>query len=138
MLDSQDPCDPQLMRRILIDHARGHLRRKRGGEQKKVALEEAFIFSPQQSAELLAVDESLERLARLDARFHSTRLAGAGFPKSEAGVEDKLEPPEETHQNKAKQTNADNTEDGTKPRSHLPIACATARDSSSPSIEGGL
>ena len=68
MLDSQDPCGPQLMRRILIDHARGHLRQKRGGEQKKVALEEAFIFSPQQSAELLAVDESLERLARLDAR----------------------------------------------------------------------
>ena len=54
----------QVMRHILIDHARGHLRQKRGGEYKKVALNEAFIFSPEQSAELLAVDESLERLAK--------------------------------------------------------------------------
>jgi len=58
----------QLMRRILIDHARGHLRQKRGGEYKKVALNEAFVFSPEQSAELLAVDASLERLAKLDER----------------------------------------------------------------------
>jgi RNA polymerase sigma factor (TIGR02999 family) len=58
----------QLMRRILIDHARGHLRQKRGGEFKKVSLNDAFIFSPEQSAELLAVDESLQRLAKLDER----------------------------------------------------------------------
>jgi RNA polymerase sigma factor (TIGR02999 family) len=58
----------QLMRRILIDHARGHLRQKRGGEHRKVSLDEAFIFSEQQSAELLAVDESLSRLAKLDER----------------------------------------------------------------------
>ena len=58
----------QLMRRILIDHARGHLRQKRGGEHKKVSLDDALAFSEQQSAELLAVDESLERLAKLDGR----------------------------------------------------------------------
>src|SRR5246127_3628055 len=58
----------QLMRRILIDHARGHLREKRGGEYKKVSLNDAFIFSPEQSAELLAVDESLQRLAKMDER----------------------------------------------------------------------
>jgi RNA polymerase sigma factor (TIGR02999 family) len=58
----------QLMRRILIDHARGHLRQKRGGEYKKVSLNDAFIFSPEQSAELIAVDESLQRLAKLDER----------------------------------------------------------------------
>ncbi len=58
----------QLMRRILIDHARGHLRQKRGGEHKKVSLDEAFIFSEQQSAELLAVDESLTRLSKMDQR----------------------------------------------------------------------
>ncbi len=58
----------QLMRRILIDHARGHLRQKRGGEYKKVSLNDAFIFSPEQSVELLAVDESLQRLAKLDER----------------------------------------------------------------------
>jgi hypothetical protein len=32
--------------------------------------------------------------------FHSTRLAGAGFPKSEAGIEDKLEPPYQTRDQK--------------------------------------
>lgn len=58
----------QVMRRILIDHARGHQRQKRGGEYEKVVLNEALVFSPEQSAELLAVDEALERLAKLDER----------------------------------------------------------------------
>ena len=58
----------QLMRRILIDHARGHSRQKRGGEQKKVSLDEAFIFSEKQADELLAVDDSLNRLAEIDPR----------------------------------------------------------------------
>jgi RNA polymerase sigma-70 factor, ECF subfamily len=58
----------QLMRRILIDHARGHLRQKRGGLQQKISLDEALVFSAQQSAEILAVDESLKRLAKLDPR----------------------------------------------------------------------
>jgi RNA polymerase sigma factor (TIGR02999 family) len=58
----------QLMRRILIDHARGHSRQKRGGEQKKVSLDGAFVFSGQQADELLAVDDSLNQLAKIDAR----------------------------------------------------------------------
>lgn len=58
----------QLMRRILIDHARGNLRQKRGGEHKKVSLDEAFVFSEQQADELLAVDDSLNRLAKVDPR----------------------------------------------------------------------
>jgi len=58
----------QLMRRILIDHARGHLRQKRGGEHKKVSLDEAFVFSEQKLAELLAVNDALELLARVDSR----------------------------------------------------------------------
>jgi RNA polymerase sigma factor (TIGR02999 family) len=58
----------QLMRRILIDHARGHSRQKRGGEEKKVSLDEAFVFSEQQADELLAVDDSLKRLAEIDPR----------------------------------------------------------------------
>jgi RNA polymerase sigma-70 factor (ECF subfamily) len=56
------------MRRILIDHARGHLREKRGGGQQLVPLDEALIFSPSQAAELVKLDESLERLAKLDPR----------------------------------------------------------------------
>lgn len=78
----------QLMRRILIDHARGHLRQKRGGEYKKVSLNDAFIFSPEQSAELLAVDESLQRLAKLDerqARVVELRFFG-GLSVEEAGA----------------------------------------------------
>jgi RNA polymerase sigma-70 factor (ECF subfamily) len=58
----------QLMRRILIDHARGHLREKRGGAQQALPLDEALTFSPEQSSELIQLDEALERLAKLDAR----------------------------------------------------------------------
>jgi len=58
----------QLMRRILIDYARGHTREKRGGEQKKVSLDEVILFSEQQADELLAVDDSLNLLAKMDPR----------------------------------------------------------------------
>jgi RNA polymerase sigma factor (TIGR02999 family) len=58
----------QLMRRILIDHARGLARHKRGGEQQKVSLDEAFVFAEQQADELIAVDDSLNALAKIDPR----------------------------------------------------------------------
>jgi RNA polymerase sigma-70 factor, ECF subfamily len=58
----------QLMRRILIDHARGHVREKRGGEQQKVSLDEAFVFAEHRADELLAVDDSLNLLAKIDPR----------------------------------------------------------------------
>jgi RNA polymerase sigma-70 factor, ECF subfamily len=58
----------QVMRHILIDHARGHIRSKRGGPKEAVALDEALVFSEEKSAELLAVDEALQRLAKLDPR----------------------------------------------------------------------
>ncbi|MGB9233321.1 MAG: sigma-70 family RNA polymerase sigma factor [Terriglobales bacterium] len=58
----------QIMRRILIDYARGHSREKRGGEQKKVSLDDVFVFCEQQADELLAVDDSLNRLAEIDPR----------------------------------------------------------------------
>lgn len=58
----------QLMRRILIDHAKGRLREKRGGEQVVVPLNEALTFSPERSEEILKLDEALERLSKLDAR----------------------------------------------------------------------
>jgi RNA polymerase sigma-70 factor, ECF subfamily len=58
----------QMMRRILIDHARGHLRDKRGAGEKPVQLDEALVFAPEQSVELLKLDESLQRLAQFDAR----------------------------------------------------------------------
>jgi RNA polymerase sigma-70 factor, ECF subfamily len=58
----------QVMRRILIDHARGHMRDKRGGGAIPVPLDEALVFSPEQSSELVMLDASLERLAKLDPR----------------------------------------------------------------------
>ena len=58
----------QIMRRILIDHARAHLRDKRGGGMIPVPLDEALVFSPEQSSELVRLDASLERLAKLDPR----------------------------------------------------------------------
>lgn len=58
----------QVMRRILIDYARHHLREKRGAGQRAVPLDDALAFASEQSLELLKVDQSLERLANLDQR----------------------------------------------------------------------
>lgn len=58
----------QLMRRILIDHARRHAREKRGGTQVIVPLEEALAFTPEHSEDLLKLDEALDRLSKLDPR----------------------------------------------------------------------
>ena len=58
----------QLMRRILIDHARGHLREKRGGGLQIVPLDEALVLSPQNPLALIELDSALEKLSALDAR----------------------------------------------------------------------
>lgn len=58
----------QMMRRILVDHARGKHRDKRGGDAVKLPLDEAANLSQGRAAELLALDEALQSLAALDAR----------------------------------------------------------------------
>jgi RNA polymerase sigma-70 factor, ECF subfamily len=58
----------QLMRRILIDHARSRLRVKRGAGGQKISLDEGLLLTEARSAELLAVNDSLDRLAKLDPR----------------------------------------------------------------------
>ena len=58
----------QVMRRMLIDHARARLTAKREGGLQRVPLEEPLLFTEEQSDELLALNEALERLAQLDAR----------------------------------------------------------------------
>jgi RNA polymerase sigma factor (TIGR02999 family) len=58
----------QLMRRILIDHARRQDRAKRGGGRLRVSLDEFAIVTETRAAELLAVDEAVEKLTALDAR----------------------------------------------------------------------
>lgn len=56
----------QLMRRILLDHARTQGRVKRGGDAVHVNLEDVAVMSPQKSEELIALDEALTRLAEFD------------------------------------------------------------------------
>ena len=58
----------QAMRRILVDHARGHARVKRGGPKAQVTLDEGMLVTEQKSIDLLALDEALKRLAALDER----------------------------------------------------------------------
>jgi RNA polymerase sigma-70 factor, ECF subfamily len=58
----------KLMRRILVDYARAHKAEKRGGEEVKISLEEAFVFARERPQEMIALDEALETLAGLDSR----------------------------------------------------------------------
>lgn len=59
----------QLMRRIMVDHARERHALKRGGGAKKVTLDEAALVTETRAAELLALDEALENLAAFDPRM---------------------------------------------------------------------
>jgi len=56
------------MRFVLVDHARKRGYQKRGCNPARVSLNDALIVSEQNSAEVLAVDEALSRLAVLDPR----------------------------------------------------------------------
>ena len=57
----------QMMRRVLVDHARAHLAEKRGGGVAVLNLDVVEIeSSPQKLEEILAVDEVLSRLAQFD------------------------------------------------------------------------
>ena len=58
----------QIMRRILIDHARRQGYAKRGGGAKQVSLEEAAIVAPDTASELVRLDEALKSLAKVDER----------------------------------------------------------------------
>jgi RNA polymerase sigma-70 factor (ECF subfamily) len=58
----------QVMRRILVDYARGQQRIRRGGKQQKVSLDDVVLVSPDRTEEVLTVHESLSRLEKLDAR----------------------------------------------------------------------
>ena len=58
----------QVMRQVLIDHARGHSREKRGAGQNPLSLEDVLAFAPERSSDLLSLDESLRRLTDLDPR----------------------------------------------------------------------
>ena len=56
----------QLMRRILVDHARAKHRAKRGGRDIRVTLDEAVAIAANQEIDLIALDAALDRLAQID------------------------------------------------------------------------
>jgi RNA polymerase sigma-70 factor (ECF subfamily) len=57
----------QIMRRILIDHARSHAYEKRGGGQQRVSLDETATLLTK-ATELIRLDEALKSLAEFDQR----------------------------------------------------------------------
>lgn len=58
----------QLMRRILVSMARARHANKRGNDARQVSLDEALVISRERAAELVALDDALVELARLDPR----------------------------------------------------------------------
>ena len=82
----------QLMRRILIDHAREHLAQKRGGGAKQVTLSGVEVPADSDDAiQILALHDALERLATLDerqARIVELRyFAGLGVEEAAEALE---------------------------------------------------
>jgi RNA polymerase sigma-70 factor (ECF subfamily) len=57
-----------VMRRILVDHARTRQANKRGAFRDAISLDDALVVSHARSPQLIALDEALDRLAKLDAR----------------------------------------------------------------------
>ena len=69
----------QLMRRVLLMHAREHLAAKRGGGAQKIPIEETAVFTPAKAEEMVRIDELLTRLAGFDpqqARIVELRFFG--------------------------------------------------------------
>jgi RNA polymerase sigma factor (TIGR02999 family) len=56
------------MRNILVDCARGRPQVKGGGEAELVSLEEALVVSEDRSQQLLAIDDALTALEKMDPR----------------------------------------------------------------------
>src|SRR2546430_6289864 len=56
----------QMMRRILVSHARARQAAKRGGADQRITLEEGLATAPQRDVNLLALDDALEKLEAID------------------------------------------------------------------------
>jgi RNA polymerase sigma-70 factor, ECF subfamily len=84
-----------LMRRILLNHARDRKAQKRGGGVADVTLENSVIMSPEKSAEIIALDEALENLEKFDqlkSRIVELRYFG-GLTIEETAEVLKIAPP---------------------------------------------
>ena len=58
----------EAMRRVLVNHARDRGRLKRGGGAQRLALEDVELFAPERGIDILALNEALFRLGRVDRR----------------------------------------------------------------------
>ena len=58
----------QIMRHILVDHARKYQSEKRGAGLQKIALDDVAVANQERASELIALDEALDALAALDPR----------------------------------------------------------------------
>lgn len=58
----------QAMRNILVDYARARQANKRGGQARAISLDEAAIVTGERAAEVVALDEALNSLAKLAPR----------------------------------------------------------------------
>jgi RNA polymerase sigma factor (TIGR02999 family) len=58
----------QTMRRILVEYARARHYAKRGGGAQQVSLDEAMVVSQERVAEVVALDDALQSLAKFDQR----------------------------------------------------------------------
>jgi len=56
------------MRRILVDHARGHRSTKRGGELRRISIDSIDLPAEDRAELLVAIDEALNRLKEIDGR----------------------------------------------------------------------
>ena len=58
----------KIMRRILVDQARARRTAKRGGGRPLISLDEALAVAPEPASDLVAIDDALEALAKVDGR----------------------------------------------------------------------
>ena len=58
----------RLMRQVLVDYARKRRYAKRGGDARRVPLDEAVIVSEERAADVVALDDALKSLAEIDPR----------------------------------------------------------------------
>jgi RNA polymerase sigma factor (TIGR02999 family) len=84
----------RLLRRILVDHAKGNNRQKRGGGAEKISLDEALLVSPQVTGGIVELDAALQRLAELDQRKSEIieLLCFGGLTYDEAAAALKISP----------------------------------------------
>jgi RNA polymerase sigma factor (TIGR02999 family) len=79
----------RIMRQILVDHARKRMAGKHGGGMDALQLDEALVFTPGRSSELVALDDALNRLAEKDeraSRIVELRFFGGLSVAESAGV----------------------------------------------------